>query len=297
MTAMSESAMTSSERYRDLVRVTSFGELLWDRFPDGERLGGAPANLAFHAARLGAKATLITEIGPDLLGTRAISELEAEGVSVLCARESRIPTGTVTVTFEAGEPCYEIVQPAAWDEISPSAEALRATETADVFCFGTLAVRSSLSRETLETLLLARTPSTGPIRLLDLNLRAPHFSKERVLLCLRSADIIKASEEELEEVGRLLDTASPLETLLARFEPSLVCVTAGRRGATAHSRGGATYQPAFPSSGDHPVGAGDAFAAALAVRFARGASLERCLEEACRYAARVAELPGAMPRV
>src|SRR5690606_13557240 len=117
MTAMSDSAMIPGERYRERPRVASFGELLWDLFPEGPELGGAPANLAFHAQELGAEAMLITEVGPDELGDQALSRLEDAGVRVLCATKSQAPTGRVLVSMQNGEPRYEIASPVAWDEI------------------------------------------------------------------------------------------------------------------------------------------------------------------------------------
>lgn len=280
------------------MRVTSFGELLWDLFPDGARLGGAPANVAFHARRLGAAATLITEVGPDERGASAVSELRAQGVQVHCAKRSHFPTGTVVVSFDGSEPRYEICRPAAWDEIVPSDEAEISAKSADVFCYGTLAARSPRSRSTLEALLKTPGVSKPQIRLLDLNLRPPHFSEEAIAMCLTHADIIKLSEAELGDLGAILRTSSALETLLRRFPASLVCVTAGSRGVTAYQKSGEVlHQPAFPSRGDHPVGAGDAFTAALAVHSAEGHALRDSLREACEYAARVAEAPGAMPLI
>ncbi|OQX70416.1 MAG: hypothetical protein B6A08_00895 [Sorangiineae bacterium NIC37A_2] len=295
MTAMSDSAMIPGERYRERPRVASFGELLWDLFPEGPKLGGAPANLAFHAQKLGAEALLITEVGRDELGERALFRLEEAGVKVLCAKKSQAPTGRVLVSMRNGEPSYEIASPAAWDEIQVSEEDKAAVLRADVLCFGTLAARAPTSRATLDALLSLAGSRTAPWSFLDLNLRAPYDDRTTIEFCLARARALKMNEAELEQLGRVFETSTPLDFLQSRFTPAFICVTRGPRGATLYDSEGALEVDAFPSRGNHPVGAGDAFSAGLVVALARGQDRKTALSIAAERAARVAELPGAMP--
>lgn len=290
---MSESAMIPGEGYRERPRVASFGELLWDLFPEGPELGGAPANLAYHARQLGAEAVLITEVGSDALGEAARTRLEETGVRVLCARKSRAPTGRVLVSTQGGEPRYEIASPVAWDEIQLSEEDKAAVLHSDVFCFGTLAARAPTSRETLDALLALTTSHANPWSFLDLNLRAPYDPPDTIEFCLARAHAIKMNEAELLQLGRLWDSSAPLNVLQSRFAPAFICVTRGARGAALYDSEGALEIEAFPSRGDHPVGAGDAFSAGLVVALARGQDKKTALAIAAERAARVAELPGA----
>lgn len=276
--------------------MASFGELLWDLFPEGPELGGAPANLAFHAQKLGAEAILITEVGPDELGDQALFRLKDAGVRVLCAKKSQAPTGRVLVSMQNGEPRYEIASPVAWDEIQVSEEDKAAVLHSDVFCFGTLAARAPTSRKTLDALLALAASHANSWSFLDLNLRAPYDDRDTMEFCLARARAIKMNEAELERLGRLFEISSPLDFLQSRFAPAFICVTRGARGATLYDSDGALEVGAFPSRGDHPVGAGDAFSAGLVVALARGQDRKTALSIAAERAARVAELPGAMPR-
>jgi fructokinase len=287
----------------------SWGELLWDLYPSSAHLGGASANVAFHAARIGAHSSLVSRVGNDPLGARALEAMSAAGVDVSHVTiDPERATGHVHVTLEQGEPRFRIGEAVAWDRIEGSPALSAAIDGAHVFCFGTLAQRTPTVRGALMQELrrigargraTLRTPFDRPLRLLDLNLRPPFFEPSLLLESAALADVVKLNEHELEHARTLcakLGTArDPLAWLLEQTDVLLVAVTRGARGAHFYSRHLFIEQDGFPSSGIDPVGAGDAFTAVLAVGLALGKPLPEIAEAACRHAAWVAGLPGAQP--
>lgn len=305
-------------------RVVSWGELLWDVYPTEARLGGASANLAFHAAQLGCESLLVSRVGRDELGARALELLRDGGVDVSgVQQDDDVPTGEVRVELVDGEPRFAIGAPAAWDRIRLTSAVAARIRHADALCFGTLAQRTPLVRGELLSLLtelrdaelageaeaprdakasrdreMARS-DRGPLRVVDLNLRAPFIDAGFVLDALEHAEVVKLNEAEVDAL-RHLDGApadlrvAPLPWLTSRVR--LVAVTRGSRGALLLTEDERLEHPGFPSTGADPVGAGDAFTAVLARELCRGTPLAVVLERACRYAAWVASRPGAQPR-
>lgn len=302
---------TREWRQVDTPRIACLGELLWDVFPDGERLGGAPANVAFHAARLGANASLHSRIGSDALGDLALVELARARVDTRAVeRDPLLPTGTVLVSLDRGEPSYTIVAPAAWDHIERApvwlADATAAGVVPDVLVFGSLAARRSEQAARLSTWLGQLRGSEGrrPKLAFDLNLRRPHLPIGFIRDAIALTDLLKLNEEEfawLGSAGMNLVPAGPLDheraavdQLFARFALEFVVVTRGARGATLFSREHTHHVPGIPVTLGDAVGAGDAFLAALLVGLLRGEEAAACLEEANRCAAEVAASRGAM---
>ena len=190
--------------------ILGLGELLWDVLPEGPRLdgapidgslpmgslGGAPANFAVMAGRLGNHAAILSRIGRDDLGKRAVEQLEplaadARFVQVDPAHE----TGRVTVTFEGGEPRYTIHEPVAWDFLELTDEWVRLAERADAICFGSLAQRRPESRQTIQT--LAAQTQAKCVRVFDVNLRAPFYSGEVIQESLELATVMKIEERRV----------------------------------------------------------------------------------------------------
>ena len=306
--------------------ILGVGELLWDVLPQGRRaggipidgsdaqtaaslagfLGGAPANFSVMAGRLGDHAALLSRIGRDQLGRRAIDQLDPMPVDASSIQiDPEHPTGQVTIEFSSGEPRYLIQEKAAWDFLKLSDEWIQLAERADAICFGSLAQRSRESRHVIQTL-AAETSSTC-IRVFDVNLRAPHYSDEVVQESLELATVLKLNEVELPLVLNLLglpalDAQNGMqlrlgaERLLAEF-PSLelVAVTRGNRGSLLVRRNEWNEHPGIQVSVADPVGCGDAFTAALTHYMLRGAGLARLNEAGNRWGAWVASQVGAMP--
>ncbi len=277
-------------------RFIAWGELLWDLFPEGARLGGAAANAAYHAQCLGAQALLVSRVGADELGARALRELAARGVDVRAVQiDPDAPTGSVHVSFESGEPRYRIDSGVAWDRIAWQSELVETVESSDAICFGTLAQRSPLGFDAIEQALGHAPPSA--IRFCDLNVREPFATRMLVDRALTLANVVKLNESEVATLARLFDEPDVVSWLLAERGVELVALTLGARGAvlvTPHER---LVHPGFPlsaGSGD-PVGAGDAFSAALVLQLCRKSPLAACLARANHYAAHVASHAGGMP--
>jgi len=169
--------------------VFSFGEVLWDCLPHGLFLGGAPLNVAAHLARLGVSSAVISSVGRDVLGDEALSRAAAYGVDTgFVARSEKLPTGSVGVTLDKeGNASYEIRRPVAWDEIPVSDELLKALENAQALVYGSLAQRSPVNMASLLQLM----DVDWPMRVFDVNLRAPFYTVERVLVLASFADLLK----------------------------------------------------------------------------------------------------------
>jgi len=278
------------------LRFIAWGELLWDLFPDGDQLGGAAANAAYHAASLGAEALLVSRVGKDELGTRALRELAQRGVDVRAVQiDAGAPTGTVRVELENGEPRYEIAAGVAWDRIAWQDDLGELFRTASVVCFGTLAQQRALGFDAVERAL--RHAPASALRLCDLNVREPFATRAIVDSALTLASIVKLNEGEVATLSRLFAQPNVVAWLLAERGIELVAVTLGARGAFLATRSERLEHPGFPlsSTGGDPVGAGDAFSAALSLELCRKSPLATCLERANRYAAHVASYAGGMP--
>lgn len=274
--------------------VVAFGELLFDLFPDGPRLGGAAANVAFHAAALGARALLVSRVGNDELGRRALGRLRERGVDVrFVGTDLDRPTGTVHVDLIDGEPRFRIGDQCAWDRLEVTPELTAELGLADAFVFGTLAQRSPLGSGALRAALGALPPRC--LRVADLNLRPPHVSEAVLTTALAHASVVKLNEPEATRVAAALGADDPVPALLGRGV-SVVVVTHGAAGAELHTRHSHERHPGFAAlpTGD-AVGAGDAFTACLTVELCRATPLPKLLARANRYASFVASHRGAMP--
>jgi len=269
--------------------VVAFGEILWDVIGGVPHIGGAPFNFASHAARCGLKSSIVSAVGDDELGRRALAEAERLGVDVsMVGVHPALPTGTVNVTLADGMPSYEIVRPVAWDEIT--GESVREdSRHPRAFYFGTLARRSPVSAATLERMLGAYGSA---LVFFDVNLRQDFWSVEIVEKGLAHTDILKVNDDEMRRLG-----FAP-ELLFARF-PRLETVveTRGAAGCRVTSRTGEAFDS--PAIEDGPVvdtiGAGDSFSAAFLAAVLRGESLVAAAEAGNRLAGKVASRAGAIP--
>jgi fructokinase len=293
--------------------ILGLGELLWDILPEGMRLGGAPANFAVMAGRLGNHAAVLSRIGRDELGRQVIDRLDPMPVETSFLEvDAAHETGRVTVNFSDDEPHYTIHQPAAWDFLELSNEWIQLVERADALCFGSLAQRSQQSRQTIQT--LAAQSSASCIRIFDVNLRAPFYSAEVLEESLELATVLKMNEAEAPLVLELLDLAideesagdgprlrsellrTAAEGILQEFPTlQLVAITRGNRGSLLVNRDEWDEHPGFPVKVADGIGAGDAFTAAIAHYLLRGADLPMLNEAGNRWGGWMASQSGAMP--
>jgi fructokinase len=284
--------------------ILGIGELLWDILPGEALLGGAPANFAVMAGRLGNHAAILSRIGRDELGRQAIDRLDPMPVDTSTIEvDAAHQTGRVTVSFAGQEPIYTIHQPAAWDFFELSEEWVRMAERADALCFGSLAQRSVKSRQTIQTLVAEASASC--IRVFDVNLRAPFYSGEVVEESLELATVMKMNEDEAPLVLRLLGIVEQpakdsllwsAERLLEEFpELQMIAITRGERGSLLVTRAEWNDHPGFPVKVADAIGAGDAFTAAMIHYMLRGAELATLNEAGNRWGSWVASQAGGMP--
>lgn len=281
--------------------VAGLGEILWDLLPSGRQLGGAPANFAYHAGRLGCTATIVSAVGTDTLGEDIVRRLDTLGVKRdYLAVSSKYPTGTVTVALGAGgQPTFTIHENVAWDHIPWTPALGRLAGRLDAVCFGSLCQRSKTSRQTVRRF-LAAVPDRC-IRIFDVNLRQHWYDREIIETSLGLADVVKLNDDELPVVATLLKLRGrgddALLELLERWGLRLAALTRGANGSVLRTSQQRVENPGVPVEVADTVGAGDAFAAALAVGLLREDPLERISEAANRLGAYVAGCAGATPNL
>jgi fructokinase len=283
--------------------ILGIGELLWDMLPAGPQLGGAPGNYTVMAGRLGNHATVLSRIGRDSLGERALEVLRPFPVD--CRQLQMDPgreTGRVTVKLEEGQPSYTIHQPVAWDFFELTDAWLREAERADAVCFGSLAQRSEQSRQTIHA--LVRATRKGCRRIFDVNLRAPFYSAETVGESLKLASVMKMNDAEVPLVLELLgfpavaSLREGAERLLESFEGlELVAITRGGEGSLLVGRSEWNEHPGISIKVADTIGAGDAFTAAMTHYLLRGAPLSVLNEAGNRWGSYIASQSGAMPEI
>jgi fructokinase len=287
----------------DVPNILGIGELLWDLLPAGPQLGGAPANYTVMAGRLGNHASIISRIGRDALGARALEVLKPFPVNCgLLQFDEDHPTGSVTVELKEGQPSYTIHQPVAWDFCELSDAWLAAAHSADAVCFGSLVQRGDQSRATVQSMVRATRP--GCQRIFDVNLRAPFYNAQIVRESLGLATVMKMNDQEVPIVldllgipptGTLRDGA---DQLLKHFESlQLVAITCGGDGSLLVSRSEWNHHPGIAIKVADTIGAGDAFTAAMTHYLLRGAPLRTLNEAGNRWGSFVASHSGAMPEI
>ena len=284
--------------------IVGLGELLWDLFPSGKQLGGAPANFAYIASLLGDHGIVASRIGTDALGDEAKQRFQQLRLPTdFLQSDPSHSTGTVKVLIDPQDQLhYEISSDAAWDSLEMTSQWRTLAAQATAICFGSLAQRSPVARRTIHEFLGAARPTTT--RIFDVNLRQPFYSKDILAESIRRSSIIKLNQEELPVVLQLLESPTPLtpgkeilagEWLLHLSGAQLVCITRGAQGSLLVSKEGFHEHPGFSVQTVDTVGAGDAFTAALVHHFLRGAPLSAMNEAANRMGAWLAARPGATP--
>jgi len=277
-------------------KILCAGETLWDVLPAGEFLGGAPFNVAGHAARIGAHALLATRLGKDARGRRALEQARALGVDLsLVQIDPKLPTGEARAVLDAsGSAHYEFLSPAAWDALAATPALLEAAAGADALVYGTLGQRDPRARAAI-----AELATRARWRVFDPNLRPPHVDRGICEDGLRGAGLVKLNEEECRVfAGWFGGDASPeglMATLSGQFGIGALCVTLGAAGSKLNWQGQWYQQPATPTKVADTVGAGDAFLAMLVRELLTGSNATASLERASRLASYVASQSGAVP--
>ena len=280
--------------------IVGLGEALWDCLPDGSKLGGAPANFAYHASQFGNDAYAISAIGNDTLGDQTLKEFDEKHLKYVMPRVD-YPTGTVQVELdEEGVPTYDIKQNVAWDNIPFTPEIENIAKHCDCVCFGSLAQRNKISRDTIHRFI--DTTPMACLKIFDINLRQNFYSKEIIQDSLKACDILKINDEELVTIGRLfgypgLDIENKCYLILGKYNLKMLVLTCGTNGSYVFAPGVKSYQPTPKVEVDDTVGAGDSFTGSFASAILAGMPIKEAHKLAVEVSAFVCTQPGAMPKL
>ena len=278
--------------------VVGLGEALWDVFPDGKRIGGAPANFAYHVSQFGLKSIVVSAVGRDSLGDEIISIFKSKALNYI-APQIDFPTGTVQVTLDAaGVPDYHITENVAWDNIPLSEELTSLAKNTYAVCFGSLAQRSDCSRSTINTF-LDLLPDNAII-VFDINLRQNYYTKEIIETSLKKCNILKINEDELGIVVKMFRLSaknyeSQCAELIRKYQLYTVILTCGENGSYVFTENFKSFIPTPKVKVADTVGAGDSFTATFVSSLLRGKDLSTAHEIAVNVSAYVCTQTGAMP--
>ena len=280
--------------------VVGMGEALWDILPEGKKIGGAPANFAYHVSQFGLPSCVVSAVGNDSLGKEIVDNLTPKGLNHHI-NEVPYPTGTVQVEIDqAGIPQYDIKENVAWDNIPYTASLRELAQNTRAFCFGSLAQRNVVSRETIQSYLDAMPQTDDTLVVFDVNLRQGFYSKEILCTSMQRCNILKINDEELVTVSRMfgypgIDLQDKCWILLGKYNLRMLILTCGINGSYVFTPGRVSFQPTPSVEVADTVGAGDSFTAAFIASLLRGKSVAEAHKVAVETSAFVCTKNGAMP--
>ncbi len=280
--------------------VVGMGELLFDVFPTGKKIGGAPVNFAYHVGQLGIESLAISAVGNDELGREIMDILQEKRINNIVPLVAE-PTGTVQVTLdEKGVPSYEICEGVAWDNIPCNKELVEVAKSCRAFCFGSLAQRAEQSRNAINLFLDSMDSGDDALRIFDINLRQAFYSREIIEESFKKSNVLKINDDEFRTVGNMLgydgeDFERGSRLLMERYGLKMVILTCGEIGSHIFYEGGSSFLPTPKVEIADTVGAGDSFTAAFVASLLSGKSIEESHRKAVEVSAYVCTQSGAMP--
>ena len=248
--------------------VVGMGEALWDVLPEGKKIGGAPANFAYHVSQFGLPSQVVSAVGNDPLGREIVENFTSKGLNHLI-EEVPYPTGTVQVEIDpAGVPQYVIKENVAWDNIPYTARLEALAGQTRAVCFGSLAQRNVVSRDTINRFLDAMPQTADSLVVFDVNLRQGFYTKEILCNSMKRCNILKINDEELVTVSRMfgypgIDLQDKCWILLGKYNLRMLILTCGINGSYVFTPGNVSFQPTPKVEVADTVGAGDSFTAAF----------------------------------
>lgn len=279
--------------------VSCFGEVLWDYFPSGKRLGGAPLNVCLRLKSLGVNAEILSAVGADVLGSELLEDIRERGLDngfVLVSASKK--TSTVEVSLDkGGSATYEIAVDTAWDNIELSPKLIERVASSDIFVYGSLVARSEVSLNTLRKLI-----ELSKFNVFDVNLRKPHYSLESLVALMKAADFIKLNDDELFEIAGAMGSKfnsleQNIEFIANKTATSNICVTKGRHGAVLKVADKYYYNSGYMINVVDTVGAGDSFLGSLIYQLCNTEDTQYAVDFACAVGALVAQNQGATPEI
>jgi fructokinase len=280
--------------------IVGFGEALWDVFPEGRKIGGAPANFAYHVAQWGLDSCAVSAIGKDDLGDDIVRKFDENGLKYRLERVD-FPTGVVQVTLDENKvPSYNIKEGVAWDNIPMTPELETLARNCRAVCFGSLAQRSSVSRATINAFVDLMPEDS--LKIFDINLRQHYFNEEIVCNSMNKADILKINDEEIIVVAEMLNITGKsqkeiCEVLLDRFALKMVILTCGDKGSYVLTAQESSWVDTPKVNVVSTVGAGDSFTGTFIASILLGKTVRQAHEAAVRVSAYVCTCQGAMPAI
>ncbi len=282
--------------------VVGMGEALWDVLPEGKKIGGAPANFAYHVSQFGLNSKVVSAVGEDKLGAEILENLQAKKLKMQIETVP-YPTGTVQVALDAeGVPCYDIKEGVAWDNIPYTKELDELAHQACAVCFGSLAQRSVVSRNTINAFLDAMPHDANVLKIFDINLRQSFYTKEILCNSFKRCNILKINDEELVTVSRMfgypgIDLQDKCWILLGKYNLKMLILTCGVNGSYVFTPGEMSFVETPKVEVADTVGAGDSFTAAFVAAILSGKTVREAHELAVETSAYVCTQNGAMPEL
>ena len=280
--------------------IVGMGEALWDCLPEGRKIGGAPANFAYHVGQFGFRTMAVSAIGDDELGREIVEKFNQRNLNFNLETVG-YPTGTVQVEVDAkGIPCYEIKENVAWDNIPYSDRLDEIARNTRVVCFGSLAQRSQVSRDTINRFIDAMPVADDTYKVFDINLRQHFYTKEVIVNSLNKCNVFKINDEELEIVRDMFgyEGLSPKEickALLADYDLKILILTCGTDGSYVYTPSEESFVETPKVEVADTVGAGDSFTGAFMASILNGLGIREAHQKAVRVSAYVCTQNGAMP--
>lgn len=282
--------------------IVGMGEVLWDMLPEGKKIGGAHANFAYHVSQYGFDGCVVSAVGDDKLGNEILESFNNRRLNYLIQRVP-YPTGTVQIELdEAGIPCYEIKENVAWDNIPFTVDLEKLAKKTRAVCFGSLAQRNTVSRETINRFLDVMSDAAGQYRVFDVNLRQGFYDKEILCNSMKRCNILKINDEELVAVSRMfeypgIDLEDKCRALLSEYGLEILILTCGVNGSYVFTRENVSFVNTPKIEVADTVGAGDSFTATFISAILKGKSIREAHELAVEVSAYVCTQNGAMPEL
>ena len=277
--------------------IVGLGEVLWDMLPQGRQLGGAPANFAYHVSQLGYQVIIVSAVGNDALGNDIVKELDSHGIA---SRISIVdaPTGVVNVSVDdKGIPSYEIVENVAWDNIPYSEDLQYLASQAVAVCFGSLAQREVVSRDTIMQFIESLPPTC--LKVFDINLRQRYYTREIIEWSLEHCDVLKLNDDELAIIKEMLEATtlsddSFVAKLKQLYDLKIVILTCGEKGSSVYYDDEVNFELTPQVEVVDTVGAGDSFTAAFVATLLQGKSVVEAHRQAVATSATTCTHKGAI---
>ncbi|WP_028297100.1 carbohydrate kinase family protein [Olivibacter sitiensis] len=278
-------------------KVVCFGEILWDMLPSGPKAGGAPMNVAYHLRRLGIKSEMISRVGEDEMGRRLTDRLQDMGLSTEYIQiDKEHHTSEVIATIGTdNEVSYDIIAPVAWDFIEYEDRFAKLVSEADILVYGSLVARNATTRDTLYRLV-----DQAKMRLFDVNLRPPHYTRETLEYLLHRSEIVKLNINEMRIISGWLgnitgDEAVGVALIQQEYGIKEIVLTKGGDGASYYIQNEQHSMKAYPVTVKDTVGSGDSFLAAFLSQKLQVKPIEEMLDFASALGAYVTTQEGANP--